>query len=142
MTGKRAILRWLLGAVLLLSLLIAGCSSNPEVFTVHTGEMFTLGIGQTARIAGENMTITFEEVTADSRCPQGVVCIWAGETRSRITLQQGGIPHTVVLVQPGYSEHATETFGEYTITHSLQPYPAEGKEITPDQYRLTLMVTG
>jgi len=46
MTGKRAILRWLLGAVLLLSLLIAGCSSNPEVFTVHTGEMFTLGLAR------------------------------------------------------------------------------------------------
>ena len=87
------------------------------------------------------MVITFDEVTADSRCPNGVVCIWAGEARSRITITQGGIPHTLELIQPGFSEQAQETFGEYTITHRLSPHPREGVAIAPDQYRLTLMVT-
>jgi len=141
MTGKMAILWWIPLAILVISILMAGCSRNPEVFTAGTGEMFTLGTGQSALIRGEDMVITFDEVTADSRCPQGVVCIWAGEARSRITITQGGIPHTLVLVQPGLSENAQETFGLYTLTHRLSPYPREGEAIAPNQYRLTLMVT-
>jgi hypothetical protein len=141
MKRKMANTRWVPLAILVLSILMAGCSSNPQVFTVGTGERFTLGIGQSARITGEDLVITFEEVTGDSRCPQGVVCVWAGEARSRITITQGGIPHTLELIQPGYSEQAQETFGEYMITHSLSPYPREGEAIAPNQYRLTLMVT-
>jgi len=43
-------------------------------------------------------------ITLTSHCRQplspGVVCIWAGEARSRITITQEH-PHTLVLVQPG-----------------------------------------
>jgi hypothetical protein len=136
-----AMLRPFLVFVLILSILVAGCAGNQEVVTVGTGEVFTIGIGQSARIAGEDLVITFEEVIGDSRCPREVVCVWAGVAASRVRMIHRGTPSSLVLIQPGLTEQAQDTFSDYTLTFSLHPYPMAGEEITPDQYRLTLTVT-
>ncbi|MDD1656926.1 MAG: hypothetical protein LUQ41_00485 [Methanomicrobiales archaeon] len=136
-----AMLRSFLVFVLILSILVAGCAGNQEAVTVRTGEVFTIGIGQSARIAGEDMVITFEEVIGDSRCPREVVCVWAGVAASRVRIIHLGTPSSLVLNQPGLSEDAQETFGDYTLTFNLNPYPRAGEEIPPDEYRLTLSIT-
>jgi hypothetical protein len=141
MNGKTVVPRWSLMSVLVLSILVTGCTTNPGVLTVGIGEPFTLGIGQSARMVGEDLVITFEEVTGDSRCPQEVVCVWAGEARSRVSILHESTRSSLVLIQPGLSGDAQESFGDYTLTHSLHPYPVEGVAIPPDQYRLTLTVT-
>ncbi|MDD1654878.1 MAG: hypothetical protein LUO91_04125 [Methanomicrobiales archaeon] len=141
MAGIISMFRWILVSVLVLSILVTGCTTNPGKLAVGIGETFTLGISQSARIAGEDLVITFEEVTGDSRCPQGVVCVWAGEARSRVSILHEGTRSSLVLIQPGLSGDSQESFGDYTLTHSLQPYPMEGVDIPPDRYRLTLTVT-
>ena len=87
------------------------------------------------------MTIKFDEVIGDSRCPQNVTCVWQGVASSRITINYQGTDYSIVLNMPGLTDKAEETFAHYTLTYNLNPYPREGEKISPKEYRLTLTVT-
>lgn len=119
----------------------AACFNNQAAFTAGLSEAFTLGAGQSARIAEEDMTVTFNGVTGDSRCPQNVTCVWEGVATSDVTIVYRGRDYAIVLNSPGLTEQATEKFIDYTITYSLNPYPKEGDDISPGDYRLTLTFT-
>lgn len=124
--------------VVLISL--SGCTKNQVAVTVGPGETFTIGVGQSAMITGEDMVIAFNEVIGDSRAPQNVNAIWEGVANSRITITYQGVGYSIVLRQPGRTEQAKEMFVNYTLTHGLNPYPIAGKEISPKEYRLTMTV--
>ena len=117
---------------------LTGCSGNKVAVTAGLGERFTIGVGQSAQITGEDMIVTFNGVIGDSRCPQNVTCVWEGVASSNITIVYQDREYTVVLNSPGLTEQATENFIDYTLTYSLNPYPREGEEISPNDYRLTL----
>ncbi|RZN40305.1 MAG: hypothetical protein EFT35_03095 [Methanophagales archaeon ANME-1-THS] len=134
-------LGYLLVLILVLLVSVAGCIRNQVDITVGPGEGFTIGIGQSARITGEDMVITFEEVIGDSRCPQNVVCLWAGVASSHVRITHQGTRYSMVLNQPGLTDQAQESFINYTLTFSLHPYPRAGEAISPEEYRLTLTVT-
>ncbi|MBN1455808.1 MAG: hypothetical protein JW945_06135 [Methanomicrobia archaeon] len=127
--------------VIILLISVTGCVRNQGDVTVGLGEVFTIGVGQSARITGEDMVITFEEVIGDSRCPQNVVCVWEGVASSHVRITHQGTSYSLVLNQPGLTEQAQEHFINYTLTFSLHPYPRAGEEISPGEYRLTLTVT-
>jgi len=131
-------LRYLLIFTAISLISFTACSNNQVAVTVGLGEVFTIGVGQSARIAEEDMTITFNEVIGDSRCPKNVTCVWEGVASSNTTIVYQGKDYTVVLNSPGLTEQAKETFINYTLTYSLNPYPREGEEISPNDYRLTL----
>ncbi len=129
-----------LGILLTALLWSAGCSINAAALTTKPGEVFTIGVGQTARIAGEDMTVTFNEVVSDSRAPSNVQAIWAGQADSRVTITYQGSTSTVILRESGAVEQGQDTFAGYTLTYSLNPYPVAGKETAQKDYRLTLTV--
>ncbi len=138
---RKLVLTFGVVGILLTALLwTAGCSIDAAVLTIKPGEVFTIGVGQTARVAGEGMAITFNEVVSDSRAPSNVQAIWAGQADSRVTITYQGSASTVVLRQSGAVEQGQDAFAGYTLTHSLNPYPVAGKEIPPKDYRLTLTV--
>ena len=120
---------------------MAGCSNNQIAVTAGVGEVFTIGINQSAQITGEDMTIKFDEVIGDSRCPQNVTCVWQGVASSRITINYQGTDYSIVLNMPGLTDKAEEIFAHYTLTYNLNPYPREGEQISLKEYRLTLTVT-
>jgi len=122
-------------------ILLAGCDGNQTPVTVGLGEVFTIGVGQSAQIPSEDMEVTFIEVIGDSRCPQNAICVWEGVASSHIKITHEGVDYSIVLNQPGLTEEASETFINYTVTYSLNPYPREGEEIPPKDYLLTLNVT-
>ena len=134
-------LRCLLVCIAVVFIALAGCSGNKEAVTVGLGETFTIGVGQTARITGEDMTVNFKGVIGDSRCPQNVTCVWEGVASSKTTIVYQGKEYTIVLNSRGLTVEAKETFINYTFTYSLNPYPREGEEISPKDYRLTLKIT-
>jgi hypothetical protein len=136
---KRVLL--VLGLLLISTLLLFGCSKNSIGVTAKPGENFTTSAGQTAQISGEDMTMTFNEVIGDSRAPQNVNTIWEGVANIRITMVYQGVSYSIVLPQVGRTEQAKDTFISYTLTYSLNPYPREGEQISPKDYRLTMIVT-
>jgi len=121
-------------------LLAAGfsCSSGNKI---SLGQEFTLPVGSTAAISGEDLSLKFIEVTTDSRCPTGVVCVWAGEAKCRMLVTYQGTESEVVITQPGSSAGMQNLFQKYTVSFKLEPYPESGKQIESADYKLITTIT-
>jgi hypothetical protein len=109
---------------------------------VGLGAEFTLSIGQSSKITGENLSIKFVEVVSDSRCPQGATCIWAGEVSCLIEITLNTSTFRKTLTQPGLTEEPSLTnFEKYNIQFNVLPYPETGKQIAEKDYRLQLVIS-
>lgn len=126
----------------LLLLIVAACSNAGPV-SASLDEPFTLAVEQSTTL-DEGLTLTFDSVLEDSRCPSQVTCAEAGFARILLeaTLSDEE-PLTYELnTQPTF-ELGEITHGPYTIQlMDLAPYP-ETPEALPasDEYRLTLVVS-
>ena len=47
-------------------------------------------VGETVSIDGENLSVTYDRLLEDSRCPEDVQCIWAGNGRILVSLTKAG----------------------------------------------------
>ncbi len=103
--------------LMLFALLIGFAQQNCDVKTISLNKEFELKIGQNALIKGEGLVIGFNSVDEDSRCPEGVDCIWAGN--AKITVK------------------ATKSDSE-TVSAQLNT-TTEPKEVDYKQYRITLV---
>jgi len=122
--------------------LLTGCTGKAGEVKAPLGQEFSLSIGQSARITGENLEIKFEEVTEDSRCPKNVTCIWAGRVSCIVQITDSASSSKMVLTEPGLTDQYTkETYKNYQLTFHVQPYPEEGRTISPDEYRLLLNIS-
>ena len=131
-------------SVLLVTAFVAIIACAPEVDseTVSLGDSFSLALGQSAAIDGEDLAIEFIDIIADSRCPSGVECIWQGEVACFVEITHSGTGQQRVLTYPGLTQELSEAqFGSYQFTFSVEPYPEAGKEIKKSEYRLNLLVT-
>jgi hypothetical protein len=128
--------------LLALFLLFGGCSN--QIVDASLGKQFSLHIGQTASIASEGLKITFDDVTADSRCPKNVQCIWTGQVTCLLTMvKEGDIPpkSQMVINQMGSTNPARQVFEDrYMLTFDVQPYPVSGQTISKSDYVLVLGV--
>ena len=132
---KRVILLILVATVILG---LAACSHDG----VSIGEDFSLHIGESASIRGEELQVRFLEVTEDSRCPRGVTCIWEGRVSCLVEITYRGSLDSLVLTEPGLTNFPPEqSFHEYKLTYHIEPYPQAGTEIAEDEYRLHLKIS-
>jgi hypothetical protein len=127
----------LLLIVLLVPLLVSACSS--DTITAPLGKEFTLPAGKTAAISGESLSIKFDKVTGDSRCPSDVVCIWAGEAKCDTVFKYKGTDYPVTLTAGG--SNSSYAFENYKIYFDLHPYPVSTQQIAPGDYFLIMTVT-
>jgi hypothetical protein len=125
--------------IVLLTGLFSSCLNLLPSATLN--QALSLKTGQAVRLDSENMQINFQEVTGDSRCPTGVVCIWAGQAQILVKIVNGETTYMVSLIEMGGSQPATQQFLDYKLTFDLQPYPIAGKTVNPADYRLSLTVT-
>ncbi len=128
----------------ILMALLSACSPAKEEPGYRIGQEFTLTIGQSATLSGENLTIRFDSILEDSRCPKNVVCVWVGRVRFGITISESGISQPLELstetnAVDGYAQGA---FQKYRLAYRIEPYPAEaGKVIAPGDYRLFMKIS-
>jgi hypothetical protein len=100
----------------------------------------TLAIGQSVNVPNTGLTVSFQEVVEDSRCPTGVTCIWAGDASVRITIKtQDGSPSSYTLhtnAQPREVEHAN-----YRVQlASVAPHPSGDAPPRREEYRVALAI--
>ena len=116
----------------------SACSSDE----VSIGEEFSLHVGQSASIRGEELQIKFLEVVEDSRCPRGVTCIWEGRISCLVEITYQEFIHNVVLTEPGLTNFPSEKpFQEYTFTYHIEPYPEADTNIAKAEYQLELKIS-
>ena len=117
---------------------MSGC--NKDEYNI--GEEFSLRIGETAGIKGEQLQIRFLEVSEDSRCPRNVTCVWEGRAVAVIEVLKGNTSQKIELIEQGHTETlTTKQFEEYEFRFRMSPYPEETEvQISSDEYRLMLIV--
>lgn len=129
------ILAFVVTASLLCSFIACGLKAK-------LGQEFSLAIGQSATITGENLKITFKEVLEDSRCAAGATCIWEGRVVCFVVVTKDGTSWETTLIQPGMTDqHAEQTFVGYRFTFKVEPYPEVDKEILSSEYKLLLTIS-
>ena len=123
-------------AVLILVVVGASAARKP----VRLDEEFDLRAGQKVSIDKKNLTLSFVSVIEDSRCPQGVDCIWAGNATVRITVTRAGGKAEQCDLKTDM-EPPEKQVGAYRIDLiKLQPYPKQDVPIKSADYVARLIV--
>ena len=120
---------------------LSGCSSSrqPTGPTAALDEEFTLAPGGRIRIGGTAISLQFQHVDSDSRCPDDAICVLGGDAEVRIGVDENGRVS-------GYELHtgtmAPVRHDDLVISLvALSPYPFSARPIAPSDYRVTLRVT-
>ena len=121
---------------LILALVLTACGTSTEP---QLGENFEIRLGTTVEIPDDSTRVTFTDVTADSRCPTGAQCVWAGEA---VVLFTVGSNQQVPLPLGADASKATVIVRDkqFTIV-ALKPYPRVNETITKGDYIATIRFT-
>ena len=105
-----------------------------------TGEV-KLRVAQEKTAPGTGIKIRFLSVVEDSRCPEGVNCIWAGVAKIKIQLRKTGKPAKEFELNTNQLDKFI-TFEGHTIKlAAVTPYPKSGTAINASAYSATLTIT-
>jgi len=95
---------------------------------IKFGESITLEKGK--------LTIKFKSLVGDSRCPQGVVCVWAGNAEVILEVSKNEIDLNTAL------DPKEQVVGDYNIQlRDVIPYPKAGEELKPEDYSIKIVVS-
>ena len=141
-------------ASLYLVWILAACqTANPTIEAAMNTE-FTLARDQSARIKTTDMTVTFNSVLSDDRCPIEVECAASGPVTISLSIQHEGedFPTNVTLQtftdQEGRAPtgefggiDASADIGDHLIyVVGVVPYPRNLSGIKASDYQATLVV--
>ena len=130
----------LLISVVILTIL-SSCQSSEGTIKVSLNDEFSLAIGQTVELQEEQLTIKFEGIQEDSRCPRGATCIWQGRVSYVLQISDSSDSTKIVLTEPGLSDqYGKIIYKKYEFTSHVQPYPELGKKISSEEYRVLLTI--
>lgn len=121
---------WLRVSMLMLAIFLAGitgCSRDDDdvnKIRAEIGAFVNIPAGETALISSDKLYIKFDSIISDSRCPTGVVCVWAGEAKAKIQMKLNGQISDIVLTDNGGTDGMSQsTFGSYKLSFQIKPYP-------------------
>ena len=119
-----------------------GDPSRTSANAVTTDQEFELGPGQSVLVGQEPLKITFEAITADSRCAPEVNCVWEGDAVAKVQAATGSQAPTVYELHTNTGFATQVDHGGYRIRlTAVAPGPHQGVVIDPGAYVITLIVT-
>ena len=104
-------------------------------------------VKQNSCINGKGYQLVLKEVLADSRCPEGVTCVWAGEVSAVVSVYKDSEwVENKTLVFSGKNDNINMQWivqylneNQKTINSiSIAPHPKAGKVIKPKDYYLQI----
>ncbi len=120
-----------------------GCSTAgpASAVPIAPGKGFSLKMGEYGQTRDATLRVGFERVMADSRCPKGEQCVWAGDASARVWLEVGNAPREYHDLHTAAADaQAASAAGLVVRLLRLDPYPHKGKTLAPGDYLLTLML--
>lgn len=139
--GSRVISACALTALLLIS--TASCQTTPTSATPNQDAVrqVTLAPGESRRVDDFDITVTFEALVEDSRCPTGVSCITEGDAAVRVRVDSTKVPAGTYTLHTGARFDHEVVHGDVLIRlETVNPYPAADARPRPDDYRVTLSI--
>ncbi len=115
--------------------LAARCEPEDEFIL---GESFTLAQEEVKTNHSENLSVQWAKVLEDSRCPKYMNCVWEGQVRVMIVVNEEEVELTL---RAGRKSGASASVGAFRVQmQALEPYPEAEVERKPEDYRLQLLV--
>ncbi len=106
------------------------------------GQTVNVRVGQRVSVAARGLKIEFVAVREDSRCPEGVQCIWAGNARLALRLSRAGSRRTTNVELNTTTEPREIVYANYKIKlTNLAPRPVQDRPPRPRDYVATLVVS-
>ncbi|TZF99518.1 hypothetical protein FW781_06210 (plasmid) [Chryseobacterium panacisoli] len=106
-----------------------------------------LNEGENKFLRDYQMNVTFKGVSEDSRCPEGVNCIWAGAALAQVevmgTSTRPMILNLASIDYPGRNYRQSAEFNGYTITlQDVAPYPKQqdGTKALSGKYKIGITI--
>ena len=97
---------------------------------------FWIQLGERVALENGRLTIKFVSLAGDSRCPEGVVCVWMGNAEVILEVSENEIRLNTIL------DPTEAVVGEYKIQlRDVVPYPKAGVEYLPEEYRVKIVVS-
>jgi hypothetical protein len=105
---------------------------------------FQLAVNETVHVAGSSLSVTFFNVTEDSRCPADAVCIWAGQVTVEVGVRENSTDLGRFNLTLGDNPLAAQqNVSSYLIRLiEVQPYPLASQHTSPSDYVATLVISG
>jgi hypothetical protein len=120
-------------------LVLTACDENVTGPTSPLNSEFTLAPGETTALEGASLSVRFNRITGDNRCPADAVCLLGGSADVSITAISGASTRDHVLRT---GDMRPVQHDDFTIALvQVEPYPFSARPIQPGEYRVTLRVT-
>ncbi|MDU9050918.1 MAG: hypothetical protein Q3M30_18875 [Candidatus Electrothrix sp. Rat3] len=117
-------------------LMLTACAQTPQ--QEDFPQTFELQPKASKKV-NKDLTIRFNTVLEDSRCPTDVQCPWEGNAEILLELSGGDL--ATVHLNTGGMFPRTEVYNGYTITlDDLKPHPVEGESIAENDYAAVLSI--
>lgn len=106
-----------------------------------------LKVKQNSCIKRNGPSIILNSASSDSRCPEGVTCIWAGEIKVVVSVYQDKkfITEKILTISGKNNLENIAWFAQYlpldkrnVKSISVVPYPKKGLKIKPNDYYIRL----
>ncbi len=114
-----------------------GCD---DTVSAELDKEFDIGLNQTAVIKENDIEITFLKVVEDGRCPKGAECVWEGNGRVQILIKYNGTASEIKDLNTALEPQRVSAGDFFIGLLDLQPYPEVGETITPEKYRIRLII--
>jgi hypothetical protein len=126
--------------MIFLLLAVAGYAQDTDAQKqVALGEAFTVKIGEQVAIKDTKLKITFIAVPEDSRCPEDVECVWAGNAKLKFKLKTK--EKIKIALNTTLPSKEAEFQGFKIKLLKLAPNRKTNQPQSADLYEATLMVT-
>jgi hypothetical protein len=128
--------------LLMVFLLLAVAGYAQETATqkqVALGKAFTVKIGAQVTVKDTNLKIAFIAVPEDSRCPEDVVCAWAGNAKLKFKLKTK--EETMITLETISQSREAEFRGYKIKLIKLTPNRRTDQPPPANLYEATLIVT-
>lgn len=127
--------------LVIISIMLGWTGTSGAAQKVCVNSEFQLKAGAKAGVRDTGLTIRFLAVSEDSRCPEGVNCIWAGNGKVKISVSAPKKPAATLELNTTTTPSSASYEGYDIKLVKLAPYPKHGTEIKPADYVVTLLVT-
>ncbi len=123
--------------------------TNPKVIpsTTEKDGVLYLSEGENKFLKEYQMNVTFKGISEDSRCPEGVNCIWAGAALAQVevmgTATRPAILNLASMDFPARNYRQSAEFNGYFITlQDVSPYPKqqEGAKALEGKYKIGITI--
>jgi hypothetical protein len=112
------------------------CTYEDECVSFRLGEETVLRHGVEYCSSDLFMQLSIDDIQ-DSRCPEGVVCVWQGEVSVKISIETSEVNE--IILQSLH--HPIDTLDQFAfILVDVVPYPKYKQPVVMSDYRITVKV--